>query len=110
MSTQQKFKKYLTKIEYPKKFEGWHIKGMLKGNSNNIFKFDLSNTIKKENNRYERKGSFKNKADKMVFEFEDQWIILDIEELNNYVKIHKLKDVSFNNLLEDLEWISYVKK
>jgi|TARA_R110000787_G_scaffold72168_2_gene161028 phosphoserine aminotransferase len=106
----KKFKKYLEKTSYPQKFEGWHIKGMLKGNSNNVFKFDLSNIIKKEDDHYERNGSFKSKADKMVFESKDEWIILDVRELNNYIKINKLKDVNFNKLLEDLEWTSYVKK
>jgi phosphoserine aminotransferase len=110
MSMKKKFKKYLKKTSYPQKFEGWHIKGMLKGNSNNVFKFDLSNIIKKEDDHYERNGSFKSKADKMVFESKDEWIILDVRELNNYIKINKLKDVNFNKLLEDLEWTSYVKK
>lgn len=110
MLMKKKFKKYLKKASYPQKFEGWHIKGMLKSNSNNVFKFDLSNIIKKEDDHYERNGSFKSKADKMVFESKDEWIILDVRELNNYIKINKLKDVNFNKLLEDLEWTSYVKK
>jgi len=107
---QKKFKKYLKKIKYPKKFEGWHLEGMLKGNSNNIFKFDLSNIIKTEENHYEKTGYFKSKADKMVFETTENWVILDVEELNNYMKIKQLTDVNFDDLLKDLEWNLYVKK
>ena len=110
MSTKQKFEKYLTHIEYPKIFEGWHVKGMLKNNSNNIYKFDTSNLIKEDEHHYQRTDNFKNKADKMVFDFETQWIKLDINELHSYIKNNQLKEVNLDQLINNLEWNIVVNK
>ena len=68
-----------------KKKELWDVEGVL---HNQSFKFDLrplKNNIKI--------GNFKTKADKMVFDMKDQYIIVDIEELHQYLKQHELKDV-----------------
>ena len=109
MSTKQKFKKYLTKIEYPKKFEGWHIKGMLKKHSNKSYKFDITDIIKRSGNYYEKIGSFKNKAEKKYYK-NNKEKKLDIEELHTYIKENKLKDVNLHELINSLEWNIIVKK
>ena len=109
-SLKEKFKKYLKKINYPKKFEGWHIKGMLKNNSNNIYKFDVSDLIRKDGNYHEKIGNFKSKAEKMVFSFKNKWVILDIEELHTYMKDNKLNDVNLDELIKNLEWNIIIKK
>ena len=46
----------------------------------------------------------------MVFEYSDKYIVLDIEELNNYVKKYKLKIVQMKELLKKLEWNIILKK
>jgi hypothetical protein len=66
---------------------------------NQKFKFDLrplKNNIKI--------GSFKSKADKMVFDMKDQFIVVDTEELHQYLKENKLKEVHLQDLLSKLEW------
>ena len=92
------FEKYLTNIEYPIKKTSWDIAGTIKG-KNGFYKFDtrpLKNNIKA--------GSFKTKADKMVFETNSEWILVDIEELHTYIKEHKLKVVELEQLISKLEW------
>ena len=74
----------------------WDVEGIL---HNQKFKFDLR-PIK--NNM--KIGYFKTKADKMVFNMKDEWVIVDIEELNSYVKTKNLKDVLLEDLLSNLEW------
>ena len=79
-----------------KKNELWDAEGVL---HNQLLKFDLrplKNNIKI--------GSFKSKADKMVFDIKDQYIILDTEELNQYIKENNVKDVHLQNLISKLEW------
>ena len=79
-----------------KKKELWDVEGVL---HNQSFKFDLrplKNNIKI--------GNFKTKADKMVFDMKDQYIIVDIEELHQYLKQHELRDVYLQNLLSQLDW------
>ncbi len=79
-----------------KKKELWDVEGVL---HNQSFKFDLrplKNNIKI--------GSFNTKADKMVFDMKDQYIIVDTEELHQYLKQHELRDVHLQNLLFKLDW------
>jgi hypothetical protein len=46
----------------------------------------------------------------MVFALDKQWIILDIEELHNYIKSNNLKDLFINDLLKNLNWTIFVDK
>ena len=110
MSTIEKFKNYLTDIKYPKKFEGWHIEGMLKSNSNRTYKFDVSNLVKETDEHHYKNCSLASKADKMVFETYTDWILLDVNEVNNYALEHKLANLNFEKLLKKLEWNIIVKK
>ncbi len=79
--------------------EFWNVEGILKNRLNQKLKFDLrplKNNIKI--------GSFKSKADKMVFDIKDQYIIIDIEELHQYLKENNVKEVHLQNLISKLEW------
>ena len=66
--------------------------------------------IKESNNRAYKPGNFKTKADKTVFELEDRWVVLDIEELHTYIKKHKLKDLELTDLIKKLDWTIEVLK
>ena len=82
-----------------KKTELWDIEGIIKDHSNQRFKFDtrpMKNDLKK--------GYFKTKAEKIVFERGDQFIIVETEELHKYLKDNKLKKVNLEELILQLEW------
>jgi len=79
-----------------KKKELWDVEGIL---HNQTFKFDLRPI--KNNGKV---GSFKSKADKMVFDIKNQWIIIDIEELHQYLKEKDMKEVHLQNLISKLDW------
>ena len=67
-----KLKNYKLANLKQKKTELWDVEGIL---HNQKFKFDtrpIQNNIKI--------GSFKTKADKMVFDIKDQYIIVDVED------------------------------
>jgi DNA topoisomerase IA len=83
-----------------KKEELWDVSGILKDRSNQEFKFDL----RQLNKDLSKKGSFKTRADKMVFETVSEWILVDIEELHNYIKQHELKVVKLEDLISKLDW------
>jgi hypothetical protein len=98
-----KFVDNLISIKYPtetEKKELWNVSGILKNRSNQEFKFDL----RPLNKDLSKKGSFKTKADKMVFETTSKWIIVDIEELHNYIKQYGLKVVELEDLISKLDW------
>ena len=61
-----------------KQKELWDVEGIL---HNQSFKFDLRPL---KNNA--KAGTFKTKADKIVYDMKDQYIIVDVEELHNYLK------------------------
>ena len=94
------FLKLLKDISKPtskqKREELWDIEGIL---HNQKFKFDLrplKNNIKK--------GFFKTKADKMVFDIKDRYIVVDVEELHEYLKDKELKMVYLEELISKLDW------
>ena len=89
--------KYATKKQIFQQF--WDIEGIIKNYSNQVFKFDIR-PIK--NNA--KIGHFKTRADKMVFDIEGQYIIIDTKELNHYIKEKKIKDVHLQDLISKLEW------
>ena len=96
----ENFKSYLENIEYPKFKTSWDISGSIKGH-NAFYKFDTSPICKF------KKGIGKlisptSKADKIVFENDKNWLILDIEEIRNYGS--KKSVVSIDDLLSKLEW------
>ena len=107
----KKFLKLLKDIKYPKKQEGWDVKGILYKKTNKSYKFDLSPIQKFADTKSQGKvGSFTTKAEKMVFSFKDKWIILDIEELHSYIKENKIKELLLENLLKDLNWNMVIAK
>ena len=103
-----KFEDQLLDIKYANKKqiqqEHWHIEGILKSKSNQKFKFDLSPIIKFQKNDYGKIGHFKSKADKIVFDFENTWILIDTEELHEYIKETNKRDLDINELLQELSW------
>ena len=94
------FKKLLIDIKEAtsnqKEKELWDIEGIL---HNQKFKFDLRPL---KNNS--KGGSFKTKADKIVYDIKDQYIIVDVEELHDYLNNNSLKVVQLEDLLSRLEW------
>jgi len=74
----------------------WDIEGIL---HNQKFKFD---TRPIQNNT--KIGSFKTKADKMVFDMKDEYIIVDVEELHQNLKENNVREVHLQDLISKLEW------
>ena len=62
------------------------------------------------NNQLGKKGTTASKADKIVFETDKDWVIIDVPELHEYVKKQSLKVVQFEDLLNKLEWNIHISK
>jgi len=97
------FKNYLKNIEYPNKKESWNVAGIIKG-QNGFYKFDTRPIQKTKHGEIGKYSFFSTKADKMVFDMENEWVIVDIEELHQYLKENKLKEVHLQDLLSQLDW------
>ncbi len=111
MSTQliNLFSKNLTAIEYPKEKTFWNIAGIIKG-QNSFYKFDVRDMFQLSSGEWAQKSNTQNKADKMVFQLENEWILIDIEELHKYLKLTKLRIVYLDELIKCLEWTIRIPK
>jgi len=103
MDIVKKFSNYLDNIEYPKEACSWNISGILKG-KNAFYKFDVRDMFKMSDGGLGKRGKTNSKADKMVFEAIDHWIIIDMEELVNYIKEKRLQKVHLEDLISKLDW------
>ena len=108
MNIETKFSIHLHNIIWPtetqKNKEHWNISGILKKNSNQEFKFDVRPMFQMSNNQLGKKATTASKADKIVFETDKDWMIIDVIELHTYIKEHKLKIVQLEDLISKLEW------
>jgi len=109
MNIVNKFSKHLESIEYPQNKTSWNIAGIIKG-QNAFYKFDVRDMFELPNGTLAQKGRIDSKADKMVLEIDDKWVILDLEELHKYIKKNKLKKVYVNDLISKLEWTIFLNK
>jgi|TARA_Y100000114_G_scaffold157041_1_gene186710 hypothetical protein len=105
----KKFSEYLTAVEYPKEKCSWNIAGILKS-QNAFYKFDVRDMFELSDGTPAQSGRIDTKADKMVLEMKDQWIILDLEELTPFIKKNKIKRISLNDLIPKLEWTIFLAK
>jgi hypothetical protein len=103
-----KFAQYAT--EEQKINEGWEISGVLYKYSNQEFKFDVRSLKKLDSGDFGKTGKTSTKADKTVLETSTEWVILDIEEINKYIKKNNIKILKLDNLLSELEWNIVIKK
>ena len=105
-----RFKEYLEDITYPTKPEGWHIQGRIKNKSNQIFKFDVRGMKQSSDGQKQKPGTTATKAEKMVFETSIEWIIVDLEELHQYIKTHKLTIIDLDDIISKLDWNIFLPK
>ena len=104
-----RFSKYLTAIEYPKEKTSWNIAGIIK-DKNAFYRFDVRDMFNLPDGTPAQEGRLNSKADKMVLEIDDKWVILDLEELHQYIKKNKLSKVYLNDLISKLEWTIFLNK
>ena len=99
----KRFSKLLDSVQYPEEKSSWNIAGIIKG-QNAFYKFDVKDMHLISSGMWARKGNTKSKADKMVFELKNYWIIIDTVELFKYLKITKTRLVKLDELLKCLDW------
>lgn len=94
-------KSYLTNVKWQNN-KDWQVEGLLK-KSNQYLKFD----IRFLNDFNDKKGkliSSKSQADKVLFEDDKDWILVDTQELIKHMKANGLKEVKLEELIKSIEW------
>tara|TARA_R110000822_G_scaffold43310_1_gene117022 strand:- start:88 stop:426 length:339 start_codon:yes stop_codon:yes gene_type:complete len=92
-----------------KKKEIWDVEGRLK-NGNQSFKFDIRPLKAVDNDRSEKIGYFNTKANKVVFEAIDRWVVFDTRELHEYIESREKRDFNIQELLNNLTWNLVINK
>lgn len=104
-----KFSKFLSNIQYPGENDTWNIAGTLL-NSNEFLKFDVRDMFSLEENKLGKKIKTNNTVDKVVFELENKWVIIDQKELNKFLFESKLKVIELEILINKFEWTKIIFK
>ena len=104
MNIVERFSENLIQVEYPIKKEHWNVAGIIKNKSNQHLRFDVRDMFKFPDGLIGKHGYTNTKADKMVFENEEEWIILDIKEIHKYLRKHKKRILYLEDLIAELEW------
>lgn len=97
---QDNLKDIIFSTKKQKQEEGWDVEGLF---HNQKLKFDLSPIMHDKGQHY-KKGNIFSKSDKMVIESLSQWIIVDTQELHEYIKKHKKSDIQLKDILKDFDW------
>ena len=87
----------------------WHenssyqVEGLLK-QSNQYYKFDIRYLSDFPEDKKGKLINSKSQADKVLFEDDENWILVDTKELIKYMKDHSLKEVKLKELIKNIDW------
>jgi len=93
---------YLSNIKWNDN-KHWQVEGNIKKLSNQYYKFD----IRFLNDFNDKKGKLinsKSQADKVLFEDDKNWILVDTQELIKHMKEFNLKEVKLEELIKTIDW------
>ena len=87
----------------------YNVIGRLRGRSNKIEKFSVK-PYDQKSNALSQSLSSRSNADRMVFAFNEYWIILDVNEIKKFSRLNKETKLSFSDLYEKTDWIIKIKR
>jgi hypothetical protein len=92
----------------------WHennsyqVEGLLK-QSNQYLKFDIR-FLNDFNDKRGKLINSKSKADKILFEDDKNWILVDTQELIKHMKTCNLKEIKLEELIKSIDWNIIIPK
>ena len=92
----------------------WHennsyqVEGLLK-QSNQYLKFDIR-FLNDFNDKRGKLINSKSKADKILFEEDKNWILVDTQELIKHMKTCNLKEIKLEELIKSIDWNIIIPK
>jgi len=95
---------YLKNITWNLNNQQWQVSGIIDRVSNEYYKFDIRFLKDAPNNQKNKFIEYKNEADKVLFEDDKNWILIDTKEFVKYMKDNNLKEVKLENLLFITDW------
>ena len=93
---------YLSNVKWNDN-DQWQVEGNIERLSNQYLKFDIR-FLKDFNDKKGKLINSKSKADKVLFEDDKNWILVDTQELIKHMKEHSLKEVKLEELIKTIDW------
>lgn len=93
----------------------WHennsyqVEGLLK-DSNQYYKFDIHYLSDFPQDKIGKLIDSESKSDKVLFENDKNWILIDTKEFIKYMKKHDLKEVKLEELIKNIDWNIVIPK
>jgi hypothetical protein len=94
---------YLKNIEWNIENDQWQVSGILNRLSNEYLKFDIR-FLKDFNDKKGKLINSKSNADKVLFEDDENWILVDTQELIKHMKEHSLREIKLEELIKSIDW------
>lgn len=108
------FLKHLDQVTHAtdeqKEKELWDVSGVLKNRLNENLKFDIRPMFEHTTGEPAKRSNVNTKANKLVIEEVDKWVVLDIKEIIQYIKKNKKTILRIESLLKKLEWNIVIPK
>ncbi len=95
-------KEYLTNVKWNDNNQ-WQVEGNIERLSNQYLKFDIR-FLKDFNDKKGKIINSKSQADKILFEDDQNWILVDTQELIKYMKDHSLREIKLEELVKNIDW------
>ncbi len=92
----------LTNIKWHEN-NSYQIEGLLK-QSNQYYKFDIRYLSDFPENKKGKLINSESNADKVLFEDDKNWILVDTQELIKYMKAYGLKEIKLEELIKNIDW------
>ncbi len=93
---------YLTNVTWYKD-KNYQVEGLLT-HSNQYYKFDIRNLSDFPGDKKGKLISSESQADKVLFEDDKNWILVDTPELIKYMKAYGLKEIRLEELIKNIDW------
>lgn len=87
----------------------YQVEGLLK-QSNQYYKFDIRYLSDFHENKVGKLINSESQADKVLFEDDKNWILIDTQEFIQHMKKHNLKEIKIEELLSNIDWNIVVPK
>ena len=93
---------YLSNVKWNND-EYWQVEGIITKLSNQYFKLDIS-FLKDFTGKKGKLINSKSTSDKVLFEDDKNWILIDTQELIRYMKDKNLKEINLEELIKNIDW------
>lgn len=103
-------KEYLSNVRWNKNNNEWQVEGIIKKLSNQYLKFDISFLKNYPQDKNGKLINSKNNSDKILFENDKEWILIDTKEFIKYMSFNHIKEIKLEELIPNIEWNIFLPK